>query len=69
VRHKKCYEICDREYELDILKKHVKNDINTTLISARRLGKTALTQLATFSLKKMPKNVFIENLYFLYTAG
>jgi len=33
---------CDREYELGILKKHAKNGINTTLISARRLGKTAL---------------------------
>jgi len=35
---------CDREYELEILKKNVKNNINTTLISARRLGKSALIQ-------------------------
>jgi hypothetical protein len=35
---------CDREYELEILKKNVKNGINTTLISARRLGKSALIQ-------------------------
>ena len=33
---------CDREFELEILRKSVKNDINTTLISARRLGKSAL---------------------------
>lgn len=33
---------CNREYELEILKKNVKNGINTTLISARRLGKSAL---------------------------
>ena len=33
---------CDRENELEILKKHAKNSINTTLISARRLGKSAL---------------------------
>jgi len=33
---------CDREYELGVLCKNVKNGINTTLISARRLGKTAL---------------------------
>jgi len=33
---------CDREYELKILRKNIKNDINTTLISARRLGKSAL---------------------------
>jgi len=35
---------CDREYELKILTKNVKNGINTTLISARRLGKSALIQ-------------------------
>jgi len=35
---------CDREYELKILTKNVKNNINTTLISARRLGKSALIQ-------------------------
>jgi len=33
---------CDREYELEILRKNAKNDVNTTLISARRLGKSAL---------------------------
>ena len=33
---------CDREYELEVLRKNVENGINTTLISARRLGKTAL---------------------------
>jgi len=33
---------CDRENELEILLRHIKNGINTTLISARRLGKTAL---------------------------
>ena len=33
---------CDREDELYILSKNVKNCIHTTLISARRLGKTAL---------------------------
>jgi len=37
---KECF--CDREYELEILKRHAKNGVNTTLISARRLGKTAL---------------------------
>ena len=31
---------CDREYELMTLKKQVENNINTTLISLRRLGKT-----------------------------
>jgi len=35
---------CDREYELEILKKNIKNSVNTTLISARRLGKSALIQ-------------------------
>jgi hypothetical protein len=35
---------CDREYELEILKKNVRNGIDTTLISARRLGKSALIQ-------------------------
>jgi len=35
---------CDREYELKILTKNIKNGINTTLISARRLGKSALIQ-------------------------
>ena len=33
---------CDREYELKILKRNIKNGINTTLVSARRLGKSAL---------------------------
>jgi AAA+ ATPase superfamily predicted ATPase len=33
---------CDREYELEILRKNVENGFNTTLISARRLGKSAL---------------------------
>ena len=33
---------CDREYELKNLKNNVKNGINTTLISMRRLGKSAL---------------------------
>ena len=33
---------CDREYELENLSKNIKNGINTTLISARRFGKTAL---------------------------
>jgi len=33
---------CDREDELEILNKYMKNGINTTLISARRLGKSAL---------------------------
>ena len=33
---------CDREFELKILRKNIKNDVNTTLISARRLGKSAL---------------------------
>jgi hypothetical protein len=35
---------CDRKYELGVLKKNVKNGVNTTLISARRLGKSALIQ-------------------------
>ena len=33
---------CDREYELMTLKKQVENNINTTLISLRRLGKSSL---------------------------
>ena len=33
---------CDREDELEILLKYIKNGVNTTLISTRRLGKTAL---------------------------
>jgi AAA+ ATPase superfamily predicted ATPase len=33
---------CDREYELNILTKYIKNSINMTLISERRLGKSAL---------------------------
>jgi hypothetical protein len=35
---------CDREYEIELLKKNIKNGVNTTLISARRLGKSALIQ-------------------------
>lgn len=35
---------CDREYELKVLKGNMVNGINTTLISARRLGKSALLQ-------------------------
>ena len=35
---------CDRENELKVLKKNAKNGINTTLISVRRLGKSALIQ-------------------------
>jgi AAA+ ATPase superfamily predicted ATPase len=33
---------CDREFELKVLKNNMINGINTTLISARRLGKSAL---------------------------
>lgn len=33
---------CDREIELKTLHKNVQNNVNTTLISARRLGKTGL---------------------------
>jgi AAA+ ATPase superfamily predicted ATPase len=33
---------CDRENELETVCKNVKNGVNTTLISARRLGKSAL---------------------------
>ena len=33
---------CDREYELNIMRKNIKNEVNMTLISARRLGKSAL---------------------------
>ena len=33
---------CDREYELERLGENAKNGINTSLISARRLGKSAL---------------------------
>ncbi len=39
--HGKSY-FCDREEELLFLKKQVENKINTTLISLRRLGKSAL---------------------------
>lgn len=39
--HGKAY-FCDREAELQLLKKQVENRINTTLISLRRLGKSAL---------------------------
>ena len=35
---------CDREYELEILKRYAKNGVNTTLFSIRRLGKSALIQ-------------------------
>ncbi|MCL2291162.1 MAG: ATP-binding protein [Bacteroidetes bacterium] len=35
---------CNREYELKVLKKNIKNGINTTLVSVRRLGKSALIQ-------------------------
>jgi hypothetical protein len=38
------YYFCDRAYELELLKKNIKNGVNTTLISARRLGKSALIQ-------------------------
>lgn len=33
---------CDREIELDMLRKQVENNVNTTLISLRRLGKSSL---------------------------
>jgi AAA+ ATPase superfamily predicted ATPase len=33
---------CDRESEMELLTRNIKNDIHTTLISARRLGKSAL---------------------------
>ena len=33
---------CDREAELDMLRKQAENNINTTLISLRRLGKSSL---------------------------
>ena len=33
---------CDRENELELLRKNIQNGVNMTLISARRLGKTAL---------------------------
>jgi len=39
-RGKECF--CDREHELKILKTNVKNGVNMTLISIRRLGKSAL---------------------------
>ena len=35
---------CDREYELKVLKSNIVNGINTTLISTRRFGKSALIQ-------------------------
>ena len=37
---------CDREYELMTLKKQVENNINTTLISLRRLGKSSLRHIS-----------------------
>jgi hypothetical protein len=43
---------CDREYEVEVLKKSVKNGINTTLISARRMGKSALIQRVFESLEE-----------------
>jgi hypothetical protein len=33
---------CDREEELEILQRNINNEVNTTLISIRRLGKSAL---------------------------
>jgi AAA+ ATPase superfamily predicted ATPase len=35
---------CDRENELNILQKMLKNDTNYLLISRRKLGKTALIE-------------------------
>jgi AAA+ ATPase superfamily predicted ATPase len=33
---------CDREKELDLLYRNVRNGVNTTLISPRKMGKSGL---------------------------
>lgn len=51
---------CDRENELEILLRNVENNINTTLISPRRLGKTGLI-FRFFEFLEEEKN--IESIY------
>jgi hypothetical protein len=50
---------CDREYELEILNKNIKNSTNTTLISTRRLGKSAL-------IKRFFEDLEMENYACIY---
>ena len=51
---------CDREYELEVLKKNAQNGINTTLISARRLGKSALIHRLFDSFDENYACIFID---------
>lgn len=53
---------CDRESELEILKKNTLNGVNTTLISPRRLGKTGLIFHLFDSLKneKDIKTIYVD---------
>jgi hypothetical protein len=51
---------CDREAELETLQNNIKNEVHTTLISNRRLGKSALIYRLFESLED-------ENYYCIYT--
>jgi len=51
---------CDREYELKILSKNIKNEVNMTLISSRRLGKSAL-------IYRLFEDLECENYVCIYT--
>jgi uncharacterized protein len=42
---------CDRQAELQLLRENIANDINTTLFSVRRMGKTGLIHHLFYSLK------------------
>lgn len=46
---------CDREKESQLLKKNIKNNINTTLLAIRRIGKTGLIQHVFNSYKNNSK--------------
>ena len=50
---------CNREEETALLKKHVRNNINTTLFSIRRLGKTGLIHHLFDSYRQHPKTACI----------
>lgn len=53
---------CDREKELEVLQRNAQNNINTTLISPRRLGKTGLIQrfFESISEKNKFETVYVD---------
>lgn len=53
---------CDREKELEVLQRNAQNNINTTLISPRRPGKTGLIQrlFESISVKNEFETVYVD---------